>query len=343
MVQVPGVREDLPLGSGRMPGAVLEVRDLRVRFTTQDRQVHAVNGVTYSVEAGRTLAIIGESGSGKSVSSRALVGLLPPSARVSGSARLDGVELVGLKEKELREHRGLGIGMVFQDPSRSLNPTTQIGKQVSESLRVRLGLSRAEAKRRGIELLEMVRLPAAAQRYHEYPHQLSGGMRQRVMIALALACRPKVLIADEATTALDVTTQAQILHLLADLQKAVGMALVFISHDLALAASFADDVAVMYAGKVVERGPAESLFDKVRMPYTRSLLDARPRLEYSSHRRLPVAAGQPPDLSEEPAGCSFAPRCARVEERCRVSAPPLEEGEAGHLWACWNPEGTEGA
>lgn len=321
---------------------VLELQDLRVRFKTRERQVYAVNGVTCSVDAGRTLAIIGESGSGKTVTSRALVGLLPPSARVSGSARLQGVELLGSSEKQMREHRGIGIGMVFQDPSRSLNPTVRIGKQVSESLRIRLGLSRSSAKQRGIELLAMVRLAAPERRYHEYPHQLSGGMRQRVMIAVALACNPKVLIADEATTALDVTTQAQILQLLSELQDTMGMALIFISHDLALAAAFADEIAVMYAGKVVERGQAKTLFDNARMPYTQSLLNARPRLEYASHQRLPVAAGQPPDMSALPVGCAFAPRCTRAQERCRTTAPDLEEGEYGHFWACWNPHRGSG-
>lgn len=328
--------------SGPLQGPVLEVEDLRVCFETRDREVYAVNGVTYSVKAGETLAIIGESGSGKTVTSRALVGLLPRSAKVSGSARLQGVQLLGTSDRQMRKQRGIGIGIVFQDPSRSLNPTIRVGRQVSESLQVRLGMSRSAARQRGVELLEMVKLPAARQRYDEYPHQLSGGMRQRVMIALALACNPKVLIADEATTALDVTTQAQILELLSDLQRAMGMALVFISHDLALAAAFADEVAVMYAGRIVERASAQALFEDVRMPYTRSLLNARPRLEYDSHQRLPVAGGQPPDMSVVPLGCAFAPRCARAAEQCRTSLPVLEEGEPGHYWACWDPgEGLE--
>jgi oligopeptide/dipeptide ABC transporter ATP-binding protein len=298
--------------------------------------VHAVNGLSYTVHAGRTLAIIGESGSGKSVAARALMGLLPDSARVSGSARFAGTELIGLPEREARRHRGADIAMVFQDPSRSLNPTMRIGVQVAEAVRAHADLDKAAAHRRAVELLAMVALPAPQRRFHEYPHQLSGGMRQRVMIAIALAGQPRLLIADEATTSLDVTTQAQIMALLGELQGRLGTAVVLISHDLGLAASYADDVVVMYAGRAVERAPVGELFGHVRMPYTAALLGAVPHLEREPHALLPVVPGQPPDLSALPAGCPFRPRCEYATDAC-VEEPPLTEHEPGHSWACWHP------
>jgi oligopeptide/dipeptide ABC transporter ATP-binding protein len=315
---------------------LLEVRDLRVRFHTPGRRVDAVNGLTYRLAAGRMLAIIGESGSGKSVSSRALMGLLPPTATVSGSARFAGTELVGMSEAQMRRRRGADIAMVFQDPARSLNPTMRIGRQITEALHAHAELDKAQAQKRAVELLELVRLPAASRRFHEYPHQLSGGMRQRVMIAIALAAQPRLLIADEATTALDVTTQAQIMELLVDLQERLGMAVIMISHDLGLAASYAQDVIVVYAGRAVEYAPASTLFDHVRMPYTQALLGAIPRLERESHSVLPVIPGQPPDLTRLPAGCPFAPRCASAAGQC-AEDPPFAEHEPGHWWACWHP------
>jgi oligopeptide/dipeptide ABC transporter ATP-binding protein len=317
--------------------SLLEVRDLRVSFRGRDREVHAVNGLSYTVEPHRTLAIIGESGSGKTVSSRAMIGLLPPTASVGGSVRFNGKELLGLSDRELRRHRGRDIAMVFQDPTRSLNPTMRVGRQIVEAVRLHLDVDKAEAQKRAVELLRLVRMPAAERRFHEYPHQLSGGMRQRVMIAIALAAKPKLLIADEATTALDVTTQAQIMELLLDLQQQLGMALIMISHDLGLAASFADDVLVMYAGRAVEVAPARELFAHVRMPYTRALLDAIPRVERPSHTLLPVIAGLPPDLSNEPVGCPFAPRCPRARDDCRQHRPPLDEHAPSHWFACWHP------
>jgi oligopeptide/dipeptide ABC transporter ATP-binding protein len=323
-------------GIGEGAEALLEVRDLRVRFHQPGRRVDAVNGLTYRLPAGRMLAIIGESGSGKSVSSRALMGLLPPTATVSGSARFGGTELVGLPEAEMRRRRGADIAMVFQDPARSLNPTMRIGLQITEALHAHAELDKAAARNRAIELLELVRLPAAARRFHEYPHQLSGGMRQRVMIAIALAAQPRLLIADEATTALDVTTQSQIMELLVDLQERLGMAVILISHDLGLAAGYAQDVIVMYAGRAVEYAPGGTLFDHVRMPYTQALLGAIPRLERESHSVLPVIPGQPPDLTRLPAGCPFAPRCASADDRC-ADDPPFAEHEPGHWWACWHP------
>jgi oligopeptide transport system ATP-binding protein len=318
---------------------LLEVTDLRVRFTRAGRAVHAVNGLSYRVEPGRMLAVIGESGSGKSVSSRALMGLLPPTAQVSGSARFDGAELVGLGEREMRRRRGADIAMVFQDPTRSLNPTMRIGVQITEAVRAHARMDRAAAKARAVELLALVRLPAPERRFHEYPHQLSGGMRQRVMIAIALAGEPRLLIADEATTALDVTTQAQIMELLVELQERLGTAVILISHDLGLAASYAHDVVVMYGGRAVEYAPADTLFGAVRMPYTRALLGAIPLLERESHALLPVIPGQPPDPAALPTGCPFRPRCASADEEC-TTAPPFTEQEPGHWWACWHPEET---
>jgi oligopeptide/dipeptide ABC transporter ATP-binding protein len=320
--------------------ALLELRDLRVHFDLGGRQVCAVDGLSYSISTGTTLALIGESGSGKTVSSRAVVGLLPPTATVAGSVRFDGDELLGLSDKAMRRRRGADIAMVFQDPSRSLNPTMRIGAQVAEAARVHEKLTRAGARDRALELLKLVRLPSPQQRLHEYPHQLSGGMRQRVVIAIALASRPRLLIADEATTALDVTTQAQIMELLRDLQRELGMALVMISHDLGLAASFADEVVVMYAGRAVEQAPTRELFANVRMPYTKALLEAIPRVERPPHAALPVVPGRPPDLAALPPGCPFAPRCPNAADLCRESAPPFAEGEPGHRWACWHPCGN---
>ena len=320
--------------------ALLEVEDLRVAFAAGGREIRAVDGVTYTVEAGQTLAIIGESGSGKTVGCRAIMGLLPAGAEISGSARLRGTELIGLSDGQLRKHRGSDMAMVFQDPARSLNPTMRVGKQITEAIKTHRKVSTKDAHEQAVELLRLVRIPAAERRFHEYPHQLSGGMRQRVVIAMALACRPKLLIADEATTALDVTTQAQIMELLLELQHELDMALILISHDLGLAASYADEVVVMYAGKVVEQAPAKRLFGTggtVRMRYTRALLDAIPHLERPAHTELPVVTGRPPDPSMLPPGCSFAPRCQSAEQDCTAKAPALTEHAPGHRWACWHP------
>jgi oligopeptide/dipeptide ABC transporter ATP-binding protein len=320
------------------PGALLEVDDLRVTFSLgRGRELHAVAGVSYSVFARQTLAVVGESGSGKTVSCRAVMGLLPPSAVITGSARFQGIQLIGLSDEQMRRHRGANVAMVFQDPARSLNPTMRIGAQITEAIRVHRQADRREAREQAVALLRLVRMPLPERRFSEYPHQLSGGMRQRVMIAIALACRPKLLIADEATTALDVTTQAQIMELLLELQAEFGMALMLISHDLGLAASYADEVIVMYAGRIVEQAPAPQLFTHVRMPYTQALFEAIPRLERPAHSALPIIGGRPPDLAALPAGCSFAPRCRRAADDCRAAAPPLAEHEPGHRWACWHP------
>jgi oligopeptide/dipeptide ABC transporter ATP-binding protein len=319
---------------------LLTVEDLRVQFTRGGRRINAVNGLSYDMVPGKMMAIIGESGSGKSVSSRALMGLLPGTATITGSIRFDGRELIGLPEKELRKLRGGDIAMVFQDPARSLNPTMKIGTQITEAVRAHADLDKKGAHARAVELLRLVRLPAPERRFHEYPHQLSGGMRQRVMIAIALAGEPRLLIADEATTALDVTTQAQIMELLVELRERLGMAVIMISHDLGLAASYAEDVVVMYAGRAVEHAPVRTLFSNVRMPYTRALLGAIPALEREPHSLLPVTPGQPPDLSALPKGCSFRPRCSNATEKC-LDKPPFLEHEPDHWWACWHPAGTE--
>ena len=319
--------------------ALLEVRDLHVRFLSAGRQVHAVRGLSFQVSARGVLAVIGESGSGKTVSARAVMGLLPRTATVSGSARLQGKELVGLSERQMRLHRGRDLAMVFQNPERSLNPTMRIGRQITEAIRTHLDMNKRQADERALELLRLVRIPAPRQRFDEYPHRLSGGMRQRVMIAMALACEPKVLFADEATTALDVTTQAQIMELLADIQDQLGMALVLISHDLGLAASYTNEVVVMYAGRAMEHAPTLELFAHVRVPYTRALLDAVPRLDRDPHSPLPRLEGRPPDLSEDIPGCAFAPRCPRVDNDCRSEAPDLELHDRDHSWACWHPLG----
>jgi len=248
--------------------------------------------------------------------------------------------MIGLNDSELRRHRGQDMAMIFQDPARSLNPTMRVGVQITEAIQTHRKVGKAEARAQAIELLRLVRIPAAERRFHEYPHQLSGGMRQRIMIAMALACRPKLLFADEATTALDVTTQAQIMELLLELQAELGMALILISHDLGLAASYADEVVVMYAGKIVEQAPARRLFGAggtVKMRYTRALLDAIPHLERAAHTELPVVSGRPPDPTALPVGCSFAPRCPAAEDDCTAKEPALAEHAAGHRWACYHP------
>jgi oligopeptide/dipeptide ABC transporter ATP-binding protein len=342
-VRRPDATPAAPPGPQSADAPLLEVSDLHVRFRARGGAVHAVQGISLTIEPGQTVAIIGESGSGKTVSAYAMMGLLPRTAQVTGSIRFRGTQIVGLDERALQEHRGRNVAMVFQNPERSLNPTMKIGSQITEAVRRHLRLSRPQARERAIELLRMVRIPAPERRFHEYAHQLSGGMRQRVIIAIALACEPALLIADEATTALDVTTQAQIMDLLLDLQRQLGTALVMISHDLALAASYAEEIMVMYAGRIVERAAAGDLFGSVRMPYTRALLDAIPRVELEPHVLLPVVGGRPPDMLTIAPGCAFAPRCPDAQEDCVQAVPPLQEHEPGHWWACWHPCGKEAA
>jgi oligopeptide/dipeptide ABC transporter ATP-binding protein len=315
---------------------VLEVRGLRTEFATDEGRFPAVDGVSFEVEAGRTLAIVGESGCGKSVTALSIMGLVrdPPGRIAGGSIRLEGRELVGAPQRELLALRGNGMAMIFQEPMSSLNPAFTIGDQIVEGLLRHWPVSRAEAKARAIEVLRQVRIPSPEQRFDEYPHKLSGGMRQRAMIAMALACRPRLLIADEPTTALDVTIQAQILELMRALQSETGTAVILITHDLGVVAEVADEVAVMYAGRIVERAPVRSLFASPQHPYTVGLLGSIPRLDVAQER-LASIEGQVPHPLRRPEGCSFADRCPFAIARCRAEAPPLLEVEAGHRSACW--------
>jgi peptide/nickel transport system ATP-binding protein len=307
-----------------------------VQLATPRGPLRAVDGVSLALEPGRTLGIVGESGSGKTMLSRAILRLLPPNATLTGSVCLDGQELTGLGPEALRRLRGRSIAVVFQDPMTSLNPVLTIGTQIVETLQVHLELDSAAARARAIELLGAVGLPAPEQRLRQYPHQLSGGMRQRVAIAIAVSCEPRLLFADEPTTALDVTVQAQILDLLAREQQRRHMAMLLITHDLGIVAGRTDEVAVMYAGKVVERAPTRTLFKAMRMPYTEALLAAIPRVDAAPHTPLAAISGRPPDMTRLPPGCAFAPRCPRAGERCTRERPSLS-GAFGHAFACWNP------
>jgi len=317
--------------------SLLEVRDLTTRFYMLDGVVHAVNGISYTLEQGETLGIVGESGCGKSVSVLSVMRLIPepPGKIEAGQVMYRGQDLLKLDEEEMEHTRGREIAMVFQDPMTSLNPVLTIGRQVSEVLVVHLGMSQEEARQRTIELLEMVGIPQAAERYPDYPHQFSGGMRQRTMIAMALACAPSILIADEPTTALDVTIQAQIIDLVKSLRDRLGMAVVWITHDLGVIAGLADNVIVMYAGFIVERGNVDDIYADPRHPYTRALLNSLPRVDRSSDHRLATIPGLPPDLVGLSRGCPFTPRCAYAVERCRQENPQLEPVALGHEAACW--------
>lgn len=311
---------------------VLSVRDLRVRFGTAQGQAEVVRGISWDLHAGETLALVGESGSGKSVSTLGLTRLIPmPPGRVDGEVHFDGQELVRLPDEPLRSVRGNGIGYVFQDPMTSLNPVHAIGRQLTEGMRHHLGLDARAAHDRAVELLELVGIPDAASRMDDHPHQFSGGMRQRVVIAIGLSCNPQVLIADEATTALDVTTQAQITDLVARLQEELGMGVVWITHDLGVVAGIADRVMVMYAGEIVEEAPVDALFADPRHPYTVGLLGSLPTLGEEVPGELTTIPGLPPDPTRMPPGCGFHPRCAfRLDERCEGSRPELREVAPGH-------------
>ena len=315
---------------------LLEVRDLRTCFTTDEGEFAAVDGVSFEVHAGKTLAIVGESGCGKSVTSLSVMGLVPPAAGSirAGSIRFEGQELVGAPQESLQNLRGNGMAMVFQEPMTSLNPAYTVGEQIMEALLRHRPMDRTQARARALDMLAQVRIPAPEQRLHEYPHQLSGGMRQRVMIAMALVCKPRLLIADEPTTALDVTIQAQILALMAQLQQDMGTAIVLITHDLGVVAEVADEVVVMYAGKVVERAPVQALFDTPQHPYTVGLLGAIPRLDLAQHR-LASIEGQVPNPMQRPTGCAFAPRCPFAQPRCHSQAPALQTVGLDHTSACW--------
>ncbi|MEX0664214.1 MAG: ABC transporter ATP-binding protein [Acidimicrobiia bacterium] len=323
-------------------GPLLEVVDIKTYFETDRGLVRAVDGVSFTLERGKTIGIVGESGSGKTVLSRSVMGLLPRRGLVrEGSVRFEGHELIALTPKEMRAYWGSQMSMIFQDPMTSLNPVMKVGKQITESIRQHLDVEKDFAKELAENLLKSVRIPEAHRRLEEYPHQLSGGMRQRVCIAVALAAGPKLLFADEPTTALDVTVQAQVLDLMAEQQRERFMALVLITHDLGVVAGRADEIAVMYAGRIVEKAPTNVLFREMKMPYTQALLSSIPKLADESHTRLATIPGRPPDLVNPPKGCKFAPRCAYVQDRCHEEEPPLTPGPtSGHEFRCWFPVGT---
>ena len=317
---------------------VLQISDLSTHIQLTKSVVHAVGNVDLSIAPGEALGLVGESGCGKSMTGLSIMGLLPPGGSiVNGSIKLAGRELVGLSDAELRTIRGNDVAMIFQDPLTSLDPTKTIGYQVAEPVRLHKGASKAAARARATEVLGLVGLPRPAERLGDYPHQLSGGLRQRVMIAMALSCEPKLLIADEPTTALDVTIQAQILALLHDLTDRLGMAMLLITHDMGVIAGHADRVQVMYAGRMVEAAETRNLFRHMRHPYTRALLASIPRLNSSSTQRLFSISGLPPDLARPPAGCRFAPRCSRATDKCRSEEPPLAGENQEHRFACWHP------
>jgi oligopeptide transport system ATP-binding protein len=316
---------------------VLEVNGLKTQFFTQDGVVKAVNGISYELNEGETLGIVGESGCGKSVSVMSLMRLIPmpPGRIVGGEATFENQNLMEINDDEMRSVRGNKIAMIFQDPMTSLNPVLTIGKQVSEALELHLGMSKSEGRQRTIELMEMVGIPSAADRVDDYPHQFSGGMRQRVMIAMGLSCNPQILIADEPTTALDVTIQAQIVDLVKKLRDEIGMAIIWITHDLGVVAGLADRVVVMYAGFIVEEAPVKDLYGDPRHPYTLGLLHSLPRLDEVRGRRLASIEGLPPDLIALPEGCPFYARCNYRVDRCQVDNPSLEPVAPNHKVACW--------
>lgn len=322
-----------------MSGPILQVTDLRVRFGTKRGVAEVVNGISYDLSPGETLAIVGESGSGKSVGVLALMGLLAqPPASVEGSIQYRGEEVLGMPQKTLRQIRGKGMAMIFQDPMTSLNPVRTIGYQLTEPMAIHLDLKGDAATARAVELLELVGIPSPADRISDYPHQLSGGMRQRVMIAMALSCNPDILIADEATTALDVTTQAQITDLVAELQERFGMAVIWITHDLGVVASIADRVHVMYGGRFMEQARVDDLYADPRHPYTEGLLTSLPMPGSDRPERLATIPGLPPDPVAMPTGCPFAPRCAYSDaDQCVQTMPAMSANGAGHDAACHYP------
>jgi len=323
---------------------LLEVENLETRFFTEDGVVKAVNGISFHVDAGETLGIVGESGSGKSVTVMSLIRLIPmpPGKITNGTVMFQGRNLLHFSNKEMRDIRGNQVAMIFQDPMTSLNPVLTIEKQLTEAIELHMGLNHSQAVARAVELLTLVGIPAAKERIRNYPHQFSGGMRQRVMIAMGLACQPELLIADEPTTALDVTIQAQIVDLIKELREDIGMAIIWITHDLALLAGLADRIIVLYAGQVVEQARTLELYKSPRHPYTIGLLQSIPRLDQAGHGRLTPIDGNPPDLTNYPIGCPFAPRCRFAIERCTEQDPSLEPVGANHDVACWvKPDGNK--
>ena len=337
-----GGGQEAPAGAGE---SVLEVENLQTHFFTNDGVVRAVDGVSYGVRRGETLGVVGESGCGKSVTALSILRLVanPPGRIVGGAVRLEGRNLLEATETEMEEVRGNEISMIFQEPMTSLNPLFTVGRQISEAIALHQGLSKRDAMDRAVEMLREVHIPEPERRAHEYPHQLSGGMRQRVMIAMALSCNPKVLIADEPTTALDVTIQAQILDLMRETQRTQGQAVILITHDMGVVAENADRVVVMYAGRKVEEAEVDELFDHPGHPYTEGLLGAIPSLETAAHSetgrgRLNEIEGMVPSLANLPPGCSFAPRCRYASEQCLQDYPPLEHHRPGHWVACWHAD-----
>jgi len=315
---------------------LLEVDGLKTHFFTHDGVVLAVDGVSFTLDAGQTLGVVGESGSGKSVTALSIMGLIPAAQGrvVAGDIRFKGESIVGIDEDKMREIRGNRIAMIFQDPMTSLNPVFRVGVQVAESLRIHKGMNKADANQRAVELLDLVGIPHPAERARDYPHQFSGGMRQRAMIAMALACDPDILVADEPTTALDVTIQAQIIDLMMSLQERTGSAVIMITHDLGVVADIADNVLVMYAGKPAEYGKADEVFYKPLHPYAWGLLDSLPRHDVNEKTELCPIKGQPPSLVNVPPGCAFHPRCPYVKDICRTAVPELRDIGGGHMAAC---------
>ena len=321
----------------RKPDRILEINNLRTRFHIAEGTVHAVNGVSFHLNHTETLAVVGESGCGKSVTMMSIIGLIPipPGEIASGEALYDNRDLIKLPESDLEHIRGKEIAMVFQDPMTALNPVLSVGRQLGEPLRVHLGMDKESIRLRSIELLEQVGIPDPHQRLNEFPHQFSGGQRQRLMIAMSLACSPSILIADEPTTALDVTIQAQIIELVQEIRQQMNMAVIWITHDLGVVAGLADRVLVMYAGFIVEEARVDDLFEDPRHPYTQALLAALPRIDRRRDKRLLSIPGAPPNLLAEPKGCPFAARCRLVFDHCREEMPPLVEIALNHHAACW--------
>ena len=317
---------------------LLTVEDLKVSFFTHAGEVKAVRGISYELKPGEVMGIVGESGSGKSVSSYGLMGIIPEPGRIiGGSIMFDNTEITKLTEKELLKIRGKDIGMIFQDPMTSLNPVYTVGNQINETLKKHTVLNKEQRKARIIELFQLVGINQPEKRIHQYPHEFSGGMRQRVMIAMALACNPKLLIADEPTTALDVTIQAQILELMKELKSKINMSIIFITHDLGVIADICDKVAVMYAGNIIETGTIDEIFYAPKHPYTWGLLKSIPKLNVENHERLIPIDGNPVDLINPPAGCSFAPRCKHCMKICLDNVPPMHTVSEGHNTLCWLP------
>jgi peptide/nickel transport system ATP-binding protein len=324
-------------------GPLLQVDDLHTHFRTPRGVVRAVDGVSFALERGKSLGVVGESGSGKTVLARTIMGLLPRRGTIlSGSVQFEGEEILGRSPKQMRPVWGKEMAMIFQDPMTSLNPLMKIGKQIEEPLRNHLGMTGKTATATAVRLLQDVRIPEAARRLEQYPHELSGGMRQRVMIAIAMACGPTLLFADEPTTALDVTVQAQILDLINEQRRDRNMSVILVTHDLGVVAGHTDEIAVMYGGRLVEKAPTRTLFADMKMPYTEALMKSIPKLEQPSHTRLFAIPGRPPDLVNPPLGCRFAPRCPYAQDRCREEEPPLiTDDDPTHSYACWYPVGSE--